>query len=300
MNSFLKGTGVALATPFNKDGSIDFNGLTSLVDFCINGKVEYLVVLGTTAESVTLTKEEKKEVINHIVLTNNKRLPLVIGIGGNDTTAIIQEMKERDLSDFEAILSVVPMYNRPEQEGIYQHYKAINDNTPLPILLYNVPSRTGTNMTAETTLRLAQLDNIIGIKEATSDLTQALKILKDRPKNFLVLSGDDTLALPIISAGGDGVISVIGQGFPHEFSEMIRLGLSNETQNAYEILYRLMPIIDYAFKEGNPAGIKNILKIKGICGDHLRLPLLPVSKMLSDKITEFILEQEHHQRWLKN
>ncbi|AXT50121.1 4-hydroxy-tetrahydrodipicolinate synthase [Aquimarina sp. BL5] len=288
MSAFLKGTGVALATPFNSDGSIDFAGVGSLVEFCIDGGVEYLVVLGTTAESVTLTKEEKKSLVAHIVKINNKRLPLMIGIGGNNTAAILQEMKDTDLSDFDAVLSVVPMYNRPSQEGIYQHYKTINDQASLPILLYNVPSRTGTNMTAETTLRLAQLDKIVGIKEATGDFTQVLKILKDRPKDFLVISGDDALALPAVAAGGDGVISVVGQGFPKEFSEMIRLGLSGETKKAFEILYKMLPILDYAFEEGNPAGIKNILKVKGICEDYLRLPLISVSKNLAYKIEEFV------------
>ncbi|WP_299248279.1 4-hydroxy-tetrahydrodipicolinate synthase [uncultured Aquimarina sp.] len=288
MSAFLRGTGVALATPFNNDGSIDFDGVGSLVEFCIDGGVEYLVVLGTTAESVTLTKEEKKSLVAHIVKINNKRLPLMIGIGGNNTTAILEEMRDTDLSDFDAILSVVPMYNRPSQEGIYQHYKTINDEASLPVLLYNVPSRTGTNMTAETTLRLAQLDKIIGIKEATGDFTQVLKILKDRPKDFLVISGDDALALPAVAAGGDGVISVVGQGFPKEFSEMIRLGLSGETKKAFEILYKMLPILDYAFEEGNPAGIKNILKVKGICEDYLRLPLISVSKNLANKIEEFV------------
>ncbi len=292
MSGFLRGTGVALATPFNKDGAIDFEGVTSLMEFCVNGKVEYLVVLGTTAESVTLTREEKKQLIAHIVKTNNKRLPLVIGVGGNNTAAVIEEIKEVDVSEFDAILSVTPMYNRPSQEGVYQHYKAINNETPLPVLLYNVPSRTATNMTAETTLRLAQLDNIIGIKEATGDFTQVLKILKDRPKDFLVISGDDALALPAVVAGGDGVISVVGQGFPTEFSEMIRLGLAGEQKKAYEILFKLLPILEYAFEEGNPAGIKSVLKAKGICNDMLRLPLIRVSSGLEEKIKRFIQNNE--------
>lgn len=288
MSAFLKGTGVALATPFNSNGSIDYKGVESLVEYCINGGVEYLVVLGTTAESVTLSKEEKKELVQHIVKINNKRLPLVIGIGGNNTAAILEEMKDTDTSDFDAILSVVPMYNKPSQEGIYQHYKLINDKSPLPVLLYNVPSRTGTNMSAETTLKLSKLDKIVGIKEATGDFTQVLRILKDKPKDFLVISGDDALALPLVAAGGDGVISVIGQGFPEEFSKMIRLGLSGDTKEGFEILYKLLPVLDYAFEEGNPAGIKNILKKKGVCDDYLRLPLVPVSNNLADKIEEFV------------
>ncbi|GAA0719347.1 4-hydroxy-tetrahydrodipicolinate synthase [Aquimarina litoralis] len=288
MSAFLKGTGVALATPFNSNGSIDYKGVESLVEYCINGGVEYMVVLGTTAESVTLSKEEKKELVQYIVKINNKRLPLVIGIGGNNTAAILEEMKDTDTSDFDAILSVVPMYNKPSQEGIYQHYKMINDQSPLPVLLYNVPSRTGTNMSAETTLRLSKLDKIVGIKEATDDFTQVLRILKDKPKDFLVISGDDALALPLVAAGGDGVISVIGQGFPEEFSNMIRLGLSGDTKEGFEILYKLLPVLDYAFEEGNPAGIKNILKKKGVCDDYLRLPLVPVSNDLADKIGEFV------------
>ncbi len=288
MGTFLRGTGVALATPFNMDGSIDYEGVTSLVNFCIEGKVEYLVVLGTTAESVTLTKEEKKSLITHIVEVNNKRLPMVIGVGGNNTTAILDEIKEVNTSEFDAILSVVPMYNRPTQEGVYQHYKAINDAAKLPVLLYNVPARTGTNMTADTTLRLAQLGNIIGIKEAVGDFTQVLKIIKDKPKDFLLISGDDALALPAVAAGGDGVISVVGQGFPESFSEMIRLGLSGETKKAFDILYKLLPALDYAFEEGNPAGIKHILKTKEICDDYVRLPLVKVSKSLSQKIKRYI------------
>ncbi|GAA3517559.1 4-hydroxy-tetrahydrodipicolinate synthase [Aquimarina addita] len=288
MSGFLRGTGVALATPFNDDGSIDYKGLTSLVEFCVQGKVEYLVVLGTTAESVTLTKKEKKEVVAHIVKINNKRLPLVIGIGGNNTSAILDEIKDTDVSDFAAILSVVPMYNKPSQEGIFQHYKVINDHSPLPVLLYNVPSRTGVNMTAETTLRLAELDKIVGVKEATGDFTQVLQILKDRPKDFLVISGDDALALPAVVAGGDGVISVVGQGFPIEFSEMIRLGLSRQVDQAYEILYSLLPVLEYAFAEGNPAGIKSILKSKSICNDTVRLPLVSVSDELQQKIQAYI------------
>ncbi|MFC5044656.1 4-hydroxy-tetrahydrodipicolinate synthase [Aquimarina hainanensis] len=288
MNEFLRGTGVALVTPFKNDGTIDYDGVTSLVEFCIKGKIEYLVVLGTTAESATLTKSEKKALVAHIVQVNKKRLPLVIGIGGNNTQAVIDEIDSTDLSDFAAVLSVVPMYNKPSQEGIYQHYKKIQDHAPIPVLLYNVPSRTAINMTAETTLRLAQLDNVIGVKEAVGDFTQVLQIIKERPEGFLVLSGDDALALPAVAAGGDGVISVIGQGFPDEFSEMIRLGLAGETQKAFSELYKLLPAVDHAFAEGNPAGIKHMLKTKGVCGDAVRLPLINVSDELAEKIENFI------------
>ncbi|WP_062060518.1 4-hydroxy-tetrahydrodipicolinate synthase [Aquimarina longa] len=288
MSEFLKGTGVALVTPFDKDGVIDYDGVTALVNFCIEGNIDYLVVLGTTAESVTLSKEEKKNLVAHIVKVNDKRLPIVIGIGGNNTAAVIEEIKEVNSSDFDAILSVVPMYNKPCQRGIYEHYKSINDNTELPIILYNVPSRTAINMTAETTLRLAQLDKIIGIKEAVGDFSQILKIIKDKPADFLMISGDDSLALPAVAAGGDGVISVIGQGFPVAFSEMIRLGLLGETKKAFDILYKLLPVIGYAFEEGNPAGIKNILKQKGVCEDAIRLPLVPISSDLETKIRGFV------------
>lgn len=288
MSGFLRGTGVALVTPFNKDGSIDYNGVTRLVVSCIESGIDYLVVLGTTAESVTLSKEEKKQLITHIIDVNNGQLPLVLGIGGNNTGAILDEIKEANLSDFAAILSVVPMYNKPTQEGIFEHYKMINDHSPIPVLLYNVPSRTGTNMTAETTLRLAQLDKIVGVKEAVGDFTQVLKIIKDRPEGFLVISGDDSLALPTVTAGGDGVISVVGQGFPSAFSEMIKLGLEGETSKAFSILYSLLPIIDYAFEEGNPAGIKSVLNVKGICKEYVRLPLVKASETLSSKIKDFI------------
>ncbi len=288
MSDFLTGTGVALATPFEKDGSIDYLGVTSLVNYCIEGNVDYLVLLGTTAESVTLSKEEKKKLVAHIIEINDNRLPLVIGVGGNNTSTVIEEIKEVDASNFEAILSVVPMYNKPSQEGIYQHYKAISDASELPIILYNVPSRTSVNMETETTLRLAQLDNVVGIKEAVGDFTQVLNIIKDRPQGFKVISGDDALALSTVAAGGDGVISVIGQGVPKEFSKMIRLGLEGETKEAFDILYKLLPILEYAFEEGNPSGIKNILKEKGVCQENLRLPLVPVSDGLASKIKNYI------------
>ena len=288
MSGFLRGTGVALVTPFMQNGEVDYDGLSNVVESCIDGHIDYLVVLGTTAESVTLSKEEKKKILAHVVKVNNQRLPLVVGIGGNNTQAIIEEIRSTDLSEFSAILSVVPMYNKPTQEGIYQHYKMINNVTPKPVLLYNVPSRTGTNMTAETTLRLAELDNVIGIKEAVGDFSQVLNIIKNRPPGFLVISGDDTLALSAVAAGGDGVISVIGQGFPEEFSEMITLGLNGETQKAFSVLYGLMSVIDYIFEEGNPAGIKSVLSTKGICEDHVRLPLVKASKSLSLKIKDFI------------
>lgn len=288
MKGFLRGTGVALVTPFLDDLSIDYKSVTDLVEFCIAGGIDYLVVLGTTAESATLSKKEKKELISHIRKVNSNRIPMVLGIGGNNTQQVLREISRADLNDFYAILSVVPMYNKPTQEGLYQHYKTIQEKSPLPILLYNVPSRTGTNMEAETTLRLAQLDNIIGIKEATSNIGQILEILKERPEGFLVLSGDDTLALSLIAAGGDGIISVVAQGFPNQFSELINAGLEGDLASSYTRLFQLLPAINYAFEEGNPAGIKSILATKGICKSHVRLPLISASKKLEKKISQFV------------
>ena len=288
MYNFLRGTGVALVTPFNEDSTIDYDGLTRLIEYCIAGGVEYLVVLGTTGESVTLSSTEKKQIITFVAKVTNKRAPLVLGIGGNNTKAVINDINENDLTGYHAILSVVPMYNKPSQEGIYQHYKSIAEASPLPILLYNVPSRTGTNMEAKTTLRLASLDNIIGIKEAVNDLSQAFRIIKERPKGFLVISGDDTLALPMTLAGGDGVISVVGQGVPEAFSTMIRLALEGDNVKAFQYLYKIFPVIDLAFEEGNPVGIKSILKAKEICKDYVRLPLISASKTLTLKINELI------------
>ncbi len=290
MSNFLVGTGVALVTPFLNDGSVDFEGLTNLVNYCIDGNVEYLVVLGTTGESVTLSKPEKKQVIDHILKINDKRLPVVLGVGGNNTAEVVKEASEVDTDNFAAILSVVPMYNKPSQEGIFQHYTAIANASKLPVLIYNVPGRTGVNMTAQTTLRLANHENIIGIKEATGDITQVLRILKDAPEDFLVISGDDMLALPLVTAGGDGVITVVGQGFPQDFSEMIRLGAQGKNKEAYDIHYKLIPVTEYAFDEGNPVGIKAILEAQGICKSSVRYPLVEATSDLKSKIKNFVSE----------
>ena len=289
MQSF-RGTGVALITPFNKDLSIDFDGLTRLIEHNIAQGTDYLVALGTTAESATLSFEEKKQVKQHVVSVNNGRLPLVLGLGGNNTAAIITELKTEGVLDgFDAILSVSPYYNRPTQEGIYAHYKAISEASPLPIIMYNVPSRTGSNMEAGTTLRLAKdFENIIAIKEAAGDMTQALRLLKDRPEGFLVISGDDMLALPMVSAGGDGVISVIGQGLVTSFSSMIRNGLEGAFAKAYQAHYQIMPSIDLIFEEGNPAGIKSLLTQINICQDHVRLPLVKASEDLKQRIEVYL------------
>ncbi|MEZ4779618.1 MAG: 4-hydroxy-tetrahydrodipicolinate synthase [Flavobacteriaceae bacterium] len=285
----IMGTGVALITPFKEDFTVDVEGLKRVVKFQLENGIDYMVVLGTTGESVTLSKEEKQLVIDTVVEENNGRLPLVLGIGGNDTQAVIHELKTRNLSAFTAILSVSPMYNKPTQEGIYQHFAAISKASPLPIILYNVPGRTASNMLPETVIRLAKdFENIVAIKEAAGDMVQAMRMIDGTPEDFLVISGDDMIALPMVLAGGAGVISVIGEGFPKEFSEMIRLGLQRKVDEAYAIHYKIAPAIDYIFAEGNPAGIKAVFKELHLCGDTLRLPLVGISEGLQAKITAFV------------
>ena len=286
----LIGMGVALITPFKEDLSIDIDGLQKVINYNIDNGTNYLVVLGTTAESATLSKHEKEVVIRTVVTTNKGRLPLVLGIGGNDTKAVIEEIKNTDLTDFVAILSVSPFYNKPSQEGIYQHFSAISKNSTTPIILYNVPGRTSSNIAPETVNRLANNHaNIVAIKEASGDLVQAMKLIEICPKEFLVISGDDMITLPMILAGGSGVISVIGEGFPNEFSKMVNFGLKKEVDKAYAIHYELSPAIDYIFKEGNPAGIKAVFKQLGICEDFVRLPLVSISNQLRTKIKSFVL-----------
>jgi len=285
----LTGTGVALVTPFKNDKSVDVNALKKLVNYQVENGINYLVVLGTTGEPATLTKTEKELVKQTVIEANNKRLPLVLGLGGNNTQAVIDEIQQTDLSTFTAILSVSPYYNKPTQEGIYQHFKAISNASPLPIIVYNVPGRTGSNITAQTTLRLANsCKNIIGIKEAAGDMVQAMRILQQKPKDFMVISGDDMIALPIILAGGCGVISVIGEGIPKEFSKLIQFGLAGKANEAYHLQFKLMSGIDFIFEEGNPAGIKALLKIKGITELDVRLPLVEASISLQEKLRQFV------------
>ena len=285
----LIGTGVALATPFRKDFSIDTEALIRIVNFSIDGGVEYLVAMGTTAENATMSQDEKEFVIQTIVDTNNGRLPLVLGVGGNNTMEVVEELKNRDLSPFEAILSISPYYNKPTQEGIYQHFKAISEASTIPVILYNVPSRTGSNMLPSTVMRLANdFKNIIAIKEAAGDMVQAMQLLKNKPKDFLVLSGDDMIALPMVLAGGSGVISVIGQGFPKEFSEMIRLGLNRKVDDAFKTHYLLSDSIDMIFEQGNPAGIKQVFHSLGIAENTVRLPLVKVDNSLASRIDQFV------------
>lgn len=288
MMQSLRGTGVALITPFNQDLSIDVAALESLVEYVIEGGVEYLVVLGTTGESVTLTTDEKNLVKHTIIKANKKRLPLVLGVGGNNTQAVLSELTDENLEGFDAVLSVSPYYNKPTQEGIYQHFKAIAEKSPLPIILYNVPGRTGSNIEPKTVLRLAtDFKNIIGIKEAAGNLVQGMNLIKQNKRDdFYVISGDDAIALPLTLAGGAGVISVIGQGIPNEFSEMIRLGLARRVDEAFVLQYKMMPIIDMIFEQGNPAGIKKILELANVSKDILRLPLIKVDEDLGSRIEQ--------------
>jgi 4-hydroxy-tetrahydrodipicolinate synthase len=284
----LLGTGVALITPFKEDFSIDVEALQRIVNYNIDNGINYLVILGTTAENATLSEAEKQLVVKTVVATNNKRLPLVLGVGGNNTAEIINTLQSNDFSDFSAILSVSPYYNKPNQNGIYAHFEAIAKASPLPIILYNVPGRTGSNMLPATVIKLANnFKNIIAIKEAAGDIVQAMQLIKNKPKDFMVISGDDMLALPMVLAGGSGVISVIAQGFPKDFSSMIQLGLAKKATEAFDIHYRFSDCIDMIFEQGNPAGIKEIFKILGLSRNTLRLPLVPVDSDLSSRINVF-------------
>ena len=288
MQSFV-GMGVALVTPFTEDLSVDYGALRKLVEYNIENGTDYLVLNGTTAESATITKEEKIEIIKFIGEVNKGRLPLVLGVGGNNTQAVINELEVLDLSNIDAILSVAPYYSKPTQEGFYQHFKAVSEVSTKPIILYNVPGRTAKNMLPETTLRLAKdFDNIIGVKEAGNNQQQYYQLLKSKPEGFLVISGDDDLALGTVLAGGAGVISVIGQGFPRDFSTMIRLGLEGKNREAYEIHYKLMDIIELIFEENNPAGIKSVLKKLDITGNDVRLPLVQATESLQNRINNFV------------
>ena len=287
MQAFI-GTGVALVTPFTQEGAVDVVSLEKIVEYNIKGNVDYLVVLGTTAETATLSEAEKKLVIETIVRVNAHRLPLVIGIGGNNTADVIEQMKADYVTHFQAILSVSPYYNKPSQEGIYQHFKAISDHAPLPVIMYNVPGRTASNVSAATTIRIAEnCKNIIGIKEAAGDLVQAMEIIRKKPKDFLVISGDDIIALPMTLAGGAGVISVIGEGFPEAFSRMIRLGLERQVDKAYEIHYALTEVIQMIFEQGNPAGIKEVFQNLKLSENKVRLPLVEVDAALAQRIADF-------------
>ncbi|WP_121665578.1 4-hydroxy-tetrahydrodipicolinate synthase [Mesonia aquimarina] len=289
----LIGTGVALITPFKEDFSVDISALKKLVNFQIDNGVDYIVVLGTTGEYATLTTDERSIVKRTIVEETNGRVPLVLGIGGNNTAAVEQQVQEEDTDGFEAILSVSPYYSKPSQEGIYQHFKKVSHASPLPVILYNVPGRTGSNMLPETVARLAKdCSNIVGIKEAAGDIDQAMKMIAQTPEDFLVISGDDMITLPMVLAGGAGVISVIAEGFPKEFSSMVKLGLERKVDEAYKIHYKIAPAIDLIFAEGNPAGIKTVFKHLGLAEDQVRLPLVKASNNLSEELKSFIASLE--------
>ncbi len=290
MQKFI-GTGVALVTPFKKDLSVDFDALVNLVNHNIENGTDYLVINGTTAESATITAQEKEQIIEVIIKTNNKRLPLVLGVGGNNTAVVLEELKTRDFTGIDGILTVAPYYSKPTQEGFYQHFKAIAECTDLPIILYNVPGRTAKNMEPATTIRLANdFKNVVAVKEAGNNKQQYYTLLKDKPEDFLIISGDDDLALGVALAGGSGVISVIGQAFPKQFSTMINHGLKGNNKDGYDIHYKMMDVIDYIFEENNPAGIKTVLKELSICENHVRLPLVKASDQLTDKIKTFVKE----------
>ena len=285
------GMGIALITPFKKDGSVDFDALERLVEYQIENGTDYLVILGTTAETPTLTEEEKDEIARVVIAKTNKRLPIVMGIGGNNTRTVVEKIKATDLSQVDAVLSVVPYYNKPSQEGIYQHYKAIAQATSTPIVLYNVPGRTGVNMKAETILRLAnEFPNIVGIKEASGNFAQIDEIIKNKPNHFMVISGDDGITFPLITLGAVGVISVIGNAFPREFSRMVRLAMRGDLAGAREIHYRFTELIELLFVDGNPAGVKSMLSMMCFIENELRLPLVPTTLKTTERMRQ-ILDQ---------
>lgn len=285
----LQGAGVAIVTPFNADGSVDYETLGRLIDYQIEGGIDYIVSLGTTGETATLSKEERKQIWAFTSKHVNKRIPLVAGIGGNHTQEIVDAVKNFEAMDYIAILSVSPYYNKPTQEGIYQHYKAVAEASALPIILYNVPGRTGSNMTAATTLRLANdFSNIVAIKEASGSFAQFSEILRDKPQDFILISGDDPVTLPMIAMGAAGIISVVGNAYPNKVSALAHLCLEGNFAEARGIHQDLLKITDLCFVEGNPAGVKFILKQKGYGSDVVRLPLVPVGKQTQDGIIEEI------------
>ncbi|MBT8264990.1 MAG: 4-hydroxy-tetrahydrodipicolinate synthase [Bacteroidia bacterium] len=285
----LVGTGVALITPFNSDLTVDHTALAKIVDFNIENGTDYLVISGTTGESVTISATEKKEIITTVKAANRGRVPMVIGIGGNNTAQIVEELNSTDLDDFTAILSVAPYYSKPTQEGFYQHFKTVAEASSIPVILYNVPGRTAKNMEPKTTLRLARdFDTIVAVKEAGNNTQQYLELIKNKPDDFLIISGDDDLALGAVLAGGSGVISVIGQAFPKAFSEMINLGLKGQAKEAYVLHYQLMDLINLIFSENNPAGIKSVMSSLGLCKSTVRLPLVEATSELKEKIKQAV------------
>ncbi|MDX2444909.1 MAG: 4-hydroxy-tetrahydrodipicolinate synthase [Bacteroidales bacterium] len=290
MNKF-SGTGVAIVTPFRTDSSIDFKSLENLIENLISNGIDYLVVLGTTGESVTLSKAEKKAVVNHVIEINSGRIPIVVGVGGNNTGEIIAQIKKNDFVGVDAILSVAPYYNKPTQKGLILHFEMIAATSPVPVILYNIPGRTGVNMMAETVIELAHKSkNIIAIKEASGDLDQITKIMKNKPEGFQVISGDDSLTIPIIAEGGVGVVSVLANAFPAEVSKLVSSALKGNFKEACNIHFKFTELIDLLFIDGNPAGVKAILHQMKFISNSLRLPLTPVEKETYDKISKLILQ----------
>lgn len=285
MSNKLTGTGVALVTPFHTDGSIDFKSFKKLINNLISNKVDYVVPMGTTGESVTLSKDEKQAIFDFTLETVDGRVPVIAGVGGNNTREVCDYLNHFDKKGFTAILSVAPYYNKPNQEGHYQHYKMVAEHSPLPIILYNVPGRTGANMTAETTLRLAHdFKNIIAVKEASGNIDQMMSILKHKPKNFQLISGDDGITLPLVALGAVGVISVVANAWPKDYAQMVRYALAGDFEKARKLHYKLTDIINLLFADGSPGGIKTVLKLKGICGDTVRLPLVAPSDAVQKKL----------------
>lgn len=286
-----RGTGVAIVTPFQQDGSIDFPALGKLIDFLIKGQVEYLVVMGTTGENVTISKEEKQKIFTFVAEHNNGRVPLVAGVGGNNTMEVVEGLKKTELNGYQAILSVSPYYNKPNQNGIFEHYKMIAGNASLPVIMYNVPGRTGMNVSAETTLKIAEhFPNIIATKEASGNFDQINKIIKYKPNGFEVISGDDGITLPMVACGAIGVISVVANAYPRHFSDMVRHALADEYAPARALHYQLTDIINSMFEEGSPSGVKAFLSQMNICGNYFRLPVYPVSEQLMGKIIKQMAE----------
>ena len=286
-----KGTGVAIVTPFKNDSSIDFAALGRVINHVISGGVNYIVAMGTTGESVTLSKEEKKAIISYVVETVDNRVPVVYGIGGNNTQEVINAIRHADLTGVDGILSVAPYYNKPTQRGLFQHFKEIATCSTVPVIIYNVPGRTACNISAETCLELAHAcENIVAVKEASADMTQIMKIIKGKPENFLVISGDDMLTIPVIAAGGSGVISVLANAFPSQCSELVNQSLKNNFKSAREIQFRFLEMIELLFVEGNPSGVKDMLSIMNLCHNYVRLPLVPVSRTIHTRIQKAIEE----------
>lgn len=286
-----KGTGVAIVTPFKNDTSIDFAAFNRVINHIIKGGVNYIVAMGTTGESVTLTKDEKQALISYAVETIDNRVPLVIGIGGNNTQEVINSVRHADLTGVDGILSVAPYYNKPNQRGLFQHFKTIATCSPIPVIVYNVPGRTCCNITSDTCLELAhECENIVAVKEASGDISQIMRIIKGKPENFIVISGDDMMTIPIIAAGGSGVISVLANAFPAQCSEFVGHALKNNFKSAREVQFRFLEMIDLLFIEGNPSGVKAMLNLMNLCQNNLRLPLVPVSRPVYTRIQKAIEE----------